>query len=59
MNTIEFHGSDETMRRFPRPYPAKSAIPDWFKALPLDQEGDESKPTAKRCPPLLEAMTTG
>lgn len=59
MSTIEFHGSEETMAKFPRPYPARTAVPDWYKALPLDLDGDEKKPTMKRCPPLLEAMAAG
>ena len=59
MNVIEFHGSDEALRNFPRPYPASKAVPEWFKNMPMDFEGDPEKRTLKRCPPFLEAMTTG
>jgi len=59
MNLIEFHGTDEALRSFPRPYPASKAVPDWLKNMPMDFEGDPEKRTLKRCAPFLEAMTSG
>jgi hypothetical protein len=46
----------------PPPIPAAQGLPDWFKGMParafnpaLAQEGD----TVKRCPPFIDAMTSG
>jgi len=59
MNTIEFHGSADALLHFPHPYAANHAVPDWVRQIPMNRgEGDE-KPTVKRCPPFLEALTAG
>lgn len=42
---------------FPKPEPIKKNIPYWFKDL--KPHVSDSFPTAKKCIPLLEAMTTG
>lgn len=55
-----------------RPKPSKSLIPDWFKKMPAytpsieDPEGkkiiiqdSQSNATAKKCTPMLDAITTG
>lgn len=56
MCRIEFLTLPDQMGRFPHPYPASKAVPDWIKAMPMDRGGG---PTLKRCPPFLEAMTAG
>jgi hypothetical protein len=56
---IEFHGSSEALRSFPRPFPAAKGIPAWLKQMPLDRGGADDQPMLKRCPPFLEAMTAG
>jgi hypothetical protein len=44
----------------PRPYPAVKEVPDWFRALPSETEGQAATSrTVKNCPPFLEAMTCG
>jgi hypothetical protein len=46
-----------------KPYPAKTALPDWFRKLqPIDKErvtASDNGLTIKRCMPFLDAMTTG
>jgi hypothetical protein len=57
---IEFsliHGNENI---FPRPYPANREVPEWFKAMPSEAEGQgRSMRTVKNCPPFIEAMTCG
>jgi hypothetical protein len=59
MHLIEFHGAAHAIERFPHPYPASRAVPEWFKRVPSDEAGRWDQPTLKRCPPFLEAMTCG
>jgi hypothetical protein len=56
MPLIEFLARTQDLGRYPRPYPANKAIPDWVKSMPRERGGG---PTLKHCPPLLEAMTAG
>jgi hypothetical protein len=46
----------------PRPFPAVTGLPEWFKALPQkafnSTLGGESF-TVKKCPPFIDAMTYG
>ena len=50
---------------FPRPYPASRVVPDWFKAMPAENETPGAQGemvhhrTVKNCPPFLDAMTCG
>jgi hypothetical protein len=57
---VEFLCQAEDWDVIPKPYPARSHIPDWFKALPprLGNQGLESS-TIKRCMPFLDAMSVG
>jgi hypothetical protein len=54
-----------------RPYPAKKAVPDWYKKLPSYIDGEQGTvywsdiglntgtATGKKCMPMLDAMTAG
>jgi hypothetical protein len=59
---IEFICAEEKGKNvIPEPYPARKLIPDWYKKLTNYTENDEGMeiPTLKRCPPFLDAMSTG
>jgi hypothetical protein len=58
-NVIEFLGSH--VRDHPPPFPANQDIPGWFKQMPAEATtpGDEPTLTLKKCPPFLDAMTSG
>ena len=56
MPLIEFLTLDHQLGLFPHPYPASRAVPEWFKGMPMDNEGERS---LKRCPPFLEAIVAG
>jgi hypothetical protein len=46
----------------PRPIPAVSGIPDWFKKMPAKSFSDmvqAEQMTVKKCPPFIDAMTYG
>jgi hypothetical protein len=46
----------------PRPIPAVSGLPDWYKALPqkaFNPVMGEETLTVKKCPPFIDAMTYG
>jgi hypothetical protein len=54
---IEFH----LIHDFPDhiivpPLPAKRTLPNWFKGMPGEHDGDQ---TVKRCVPFLDAMSVG
>lgn len=61
---IEFYCSEEDYDIIPKPYPAFKNMPEWFKKTPVecknqrDQYGGISQ-TAKKCMPLVDAMSTG
>jgi hypothetical protein len=46
----------------PPPVPASLGLPDWLKAMPpqaFNALGQQETPTVKRCPPFIDAMTSG
>ena len=61
--TLTFRCPAELHGLLPPPVPAAAlGLPDWFRAMPPqafnainDQDGD----TVKRCPPFIDAMTSG
>jgi hypothetical protein len=60
--TLTFRCPAELDGLLPPPVPAAHGLPDWFKAMPPQafnavnvQLGD----TVKRCPPFIDAMTSG
>jgi hypothetical protein len=60
--TLTFRCPKELEGRLPPPTPAAAGLPDWLKAMPLNAccgmaGGDDD--TVKRCPPFIDAMTTG
>src|SRR5687768_12165698 len=55
---IEFQIRADLKDDVPRPYPAKSAIPDWYRNMPTEA-ATPGFSTVKRCPPFLDAMTAG
>ena len=73
MKKIEFvYLSEYSYNVHERPKPSKNFIPEWFKKMPSyapspeDPEGKklivqnyQSNATAKKCTPMLDAMTTG
>ena len=56
---LEFLCRPEDAGVIPEPYPARKAIPDWFKALPSVLRPGLEQSTVKRCPPFLDALVTG
>jgi hypothetical protein len=59
---ITFRCPPELEAILPRPIPAVRGLPDWFKALPqktFSQTMRDDVPTIKKCPPVIDAMTTG
>ena len=46
----------------PRPFPARSALPDWLRAMPAKAHSDihgRDIRTVKQCPPFVDAMAYG
>ena len=62
---IEFALTSGTNADYPPPYPAYRGIPDWYKAMPSENEASaalapgEPMRTLKNCVPFLDAMTCG
>jgi hypothetical protein len=64
---IEFYCREEDFGVLPEPYEAKKNVPEWFKKIPPTLGKDKIQPdmfgqptmTAKKCLPLLDAMTLG
>jgi len=57
---IEFSIRPELRDKYPPPYPASRAVPDWFRQMPADAPGStDGLGTVKRCIPFLDAMTSG
>ena len=60
--TLKFRCPAELEGRLPPPVPAAQGVPDWLKAMPamafsaINQRDEE---TVKRCPPFIDAMTSG
>src|SRR5215470_138626 len=60
--TITFRCPPELESTLPRPLPAVLGLPDWFKALPqkaFNPVLQDNQMTVKKCPPFIDAMTTG
>jgi hypothetical protein len=60
--TITFRCPPELDALLPRPLPAVSGIPDWFKKMPAKAFSDvvqAEQMTVKKCPPFIDAMTFG
>jgi len=46
----------------PPPVPAALGLPGWLKTMPaqaFNALGQQETPTVKRCPPFIDAMTSG
>lgn len=60
---LEFICPDELYGAIPEPTPMKKHVPDWYKKLNNFMPGRDShgfkQMTAKRCLPMLDAMTLG
>jgi hypothetical protein len=60
--TLKFRCPAELEGLIPPPIPASQGLPDWLKAMPqqgfnpMTMRDDD---TVKRCPPFIDAMTTG
>ena len=60
--TLTFRCPRELDGILPRPVPAVSGLPDWFKALPqraFNPTMGADALTVKKCPPFIDAMTCG
>jgi len=60
--TITFRSPPELEAILPRPIPAVTGIPDWFKKMPAKSFSDvlqAEQMTVKKCPPFIDAMTFG
>ncbi|HEX5263491.1 MAG TPA: hypothetical protein VFW13_08190 [Phenylobacterium sp.] len=60
--TLVFRCPKELEGLLPPPVPAAQGLPDWFKSMPAQAfctsfAGDQD--TLKRCPPVIDAMTSG
>ncbi len=57
---IEFICAENLINVLPRPIQASANIPEWVKRLPVEMTNlVPPRSTAKRCLPLIEAMTNG
>jgi hypothetical protein len=60
--TLTFRCPAELEGKIPAPIPASLGLPDWLKAMPTQAfnalNGKEDQ-TVKRCPPFVDAMTSG
>ena len=59
---ITFRCPPELEAILPRPIPAVSGLPDWFKAMPttaFSEVMQTERMTVKKCPPFIDAMTFG
>ena len=60
--TLKFRCPAELEGKIPAPIPAALGMPDWLKTAPqqafnaINQRADD---TVKRCPPFIDAMTSG
>src|SRR5438105_2542676 len=60
--TITFRCPPELEAILPRPLPAVQGLPDWLKAMPhkaFNVVLQDHQPTVKKCPPFIDAMTSG
>ena len=60
---IEFYCHPNVEGTIPTPRPASKHVPDWFKSIPPTMSGRDARNrkglTAKKCMPMLDAMTLG
>ena len=58
---IKFYCDSRKRNVIPEPYQSRKIMPDWYKRLEnySNREDGFEIPTLKRCPPFLDAMTTG
>ncbi len=60
--TLTFRCPAELEGWLPPPVPAAQGLPDWLKTMPqqaFSPMAGEDDDTVKRCPPFIDAMTTG
>jgi hypothetical protein len=60
--TLTFRCPAELFGLIPAPVPASSALPGWLKAMPsqaFNAVAGRQEDTVKRCPPFVDAMTSG
>lgn len=60
--TLIFRCPRELDGVLPKPVPAAAGLPDWLKAMPAQAFNDvnaRDENTVKRCPPFIDAMTSG
>ena len=60
--TIVFRCPPELAAILPRPIPAVQGLPGWYKDMPLRafcQVLNSDQLTVKKCPPFIDAMTSG
>ena len=60
--TLKFSCPVELEGKLPLPVPASLGLPDWLKAMPTKAFSSinlREEETVKRCPPVVDAMTTG
>lgn len=60
--TLTFRCPEELEGLLPPPTPAAVGLPDWLKAMPAQAQGVAASvedDTVKRCPPFIDAMTSG
>jgi hypothetical protein len=60
--TLKFRCPAELYGKLPPPVPATSGLPGWLKAMPaqtLSAINMREEDTIKRCPPFVDAMTSG
>jgi hypothetical protein len=60
--TVKFRCPPELESILPRPLPAVLGLPEWFKTMPpkaFNAVLQDDQMTVKRCPPFIDAMTSG
>jgi hypothetical protein len=60
--TLRFRCPAELVGKIPPPIPAASGMPGWLKAMPAQAYSGTNRRednTIKRCPPFIDAMTSG
>jgi hypothetical protein len=60
--TLKFRCPAELEGKIPPPIPATLGVPDWLKAMPMQAFNSinaREEDTIKRCPPFVDAMTSG
>jgi hypothetical protein len=60
--TLKFRCPAELEGKIPAPVPASLGLPGWLKAMPtqaFNAMSNREEDTVKRCPPFVDAMTSG